>query len=368
MTLRPLLLTFHAAPLLLVAIFSAFLVLGINAGALGLPIGLIVGSWFFKYGFLLLDHAAEGRPGAPVLTAEAINPLGEMRPLAYTFAALAFYAITGALGELVGPDAVTVIRLLGLFVLPAVIAVHTVTGSVIRIIDPRAIIAMIARLGWAYLLIIAVVIVAGLLGRAIVLEGDAFAFMLRIALLMWLWLAIFAFLGGVLHARRFEVGYDPEDSPERRQARDEKDRERERDRFIDQVFAEYRAGGRGNPWATIEERATRSPNPLAEYTWIYERVATWPNPKLAERAAQPLLPLLLAANRNGEALRIIKSRLEANTEFRPSTAEQLIRLAELARDAGDRPLARRLLLDFEQYFPDDRARTTLQRLAEALTR
>ena len=86
--------------------------LGVNAGALGLPILLIVGSWFFKYGFLPLDHAAEGRPGAPVLTSEAINPLGEMRPLAYALAALAFDAITGALGELVGPDAVTVMRLL----------------------------------------------------------------------------------------------------------------------------------------------------------------------------------------------------------------------------------------------------------------
>jgi hypothetical protein len=113
------------------------------------PLLLIVGSWFFKYGFLLLDHAAERRPGAPVLTAEAIKPLGEMRPLACALAALGFHAITGALGDLVGPDAVTVTRLMGLFVLPAVIAVHAVTGSVLRMVDPRAIIAMIARLGWA---------------------------------------------------------------------------------------------------------------------------------------------------------------------------------------------------------------------------
>ena len=368
MTLRPLLLTFHTAPLLLVAIFAAFLVLGVNAGALGLPILLIVGSWFFKYGFLLLDHAAEGRPGAPVLTAEAINPLGEMRPLAYALAALAFYAITGALGELVGPDAVTVMRLLGLFLLPAVIAVHTVTGSLIRITDPRAVIAMIARLGWTYLLIIAVVVVAGLLGRAIVLEGDALAFMLRIALLMWLWLAIFACLGGVLHARRFEVGYDPEHSPERRQSRDDKDRDRERDRFIDQVFAEYRAGGRGNPWATIEERATRSPNPLAEYVWIYERVATWPNPKLAERAAQHLLPLL--ARGQPQRRSAPDHQVAPRGEHRVPTLDQRTTdPARRTRPRRRRPTAgARLLSDFEQHFPDDLARTSVQRLTEALTR
>jgi len=355
-TLRPLLLAFHTAPLLLVAIFAMFLVLGVNAGALGLPILLIIGSWFFKYGFLLLDHAAEGRPGAPVLTAEAINPLGEMRPLSYALAALTFYAATGALGVLIGPDAVTVIRLFGLAALPAVIAIHTVTGSLAPALNPVAIVTMIARLGWAYLLIIVVVAAAALVGRAIVLEGDALAFILRVALLMWLWLAIFAFLGGVLHARRFEVGFEPENSPERRQTRDDRDRDRERDRFMDLVFAEFRTGGRGNPWATIEERATRSPTPLTEYAWIYERVATWSNPRLAERVAQQMLPLLLAANRNGDALRILKARIEANSEFRPATAEQLVRLAELARDGGDRPLARALLSNLGQRSPAHRRR------------
>jgi hypothetical protein len=80
--LRHLALPFHAAPLLLVAIFSVLLRLALHAGLLGLPALLILGSWFFKYAFMLLDHAAEGRPGAPVLTPEAANPVGEMRPLA----------------------------------------------------------------------------------------------------------------------------------------------------------------------------------------------------------------------------------------------------------------------------------------------
>jgi hypothetical protein len=215
-TLRSLLLPFHTAPLLLVATFALLMVLGVNAGALGLPILLVIGSWFFKYGFLLLDHAAEGRPGAPVLSAEAANPLGEMRPLTYALVALAFYFGTGAIGDLVGPDLLTAIRLLGLVALPAVMATHTVTGSFARALNPLAVVAMIARLGWAYLLIVCVAVGAGLLGRAVVLEGDALTFMIRIALLMWLWLAVFAFLGTVLHARRPEVGFDPEHSHERR--------------------------------------------------------------------------------------------------------------------------------------------------------
>ena len=365
---RSLLLPLHTAPLLLVGIFSLLLLLGVNTLPLGVAIVLIIGSWFFKYAFLLLDHAAEGRPGAPVLSVEAANPLGEMRPLAYALAAVVFYFGTGAIGDLIGPAVRTAIRLLGLVALPAIIATHTVTGSFARALQPQAIGAMIVRLGWGYVLVVAVAAGAGLLGRAIVLEGDDLAFLIRIALLMLLWLAMFSVLGGVLHARRHEVGFEPEYSPERRQRRDDEDRDRERDSLIDQVFAEFRAGRQQTAWQTIEQHATRSPAPLTEYAWILERVATWPNPRLANRVAQALLPLLLAAQRNGEALRVVRARLQVDPEFRPLASEHLLKLAELARDGGDRPTARTLLHDFDHRFPDDPARDRAHRLAEQLAR
>ena len=366
--LRSLLLPFHTAPLLLVAIFSLLVLLGVNTFPLGLVMLLIIGSWFFKYAFMLLDHAAEGRPGAPVLTPEAANPLGEMRPLAYALAAVVFYFGTGAIGDLVGPEILTVIRLLGLIALPAIVATHTITGSFAAALNPLSIAAMTRRLGSGYVLIVGVAITAGLLGRAIVLDGGHLAFVLRIGLLMLLWLAMFSVLGGVLHARRHEVGYEPEYSPERADRRDEKDRDRERARFIDQVFAEFRAGGRGNPFATIQQRANQSSSPLAEYLWIHERVATWPNPKLANRVAQELLPLLLTARRHGEALKLVKARLQADAEFRPLASVDLIKLAELARDGGNRPLARSLLHDFEHRFPNDPAHSSARHLADQLAR
>jgi hypothetical protein len=367
-TQRYWLLPFHAAPLLLVAIFSVLLRLAMHAGLLGLPALLILGSWFFKYAFMLLDHAAEGRPGAPVLTPEAANPVGEMRPLAYALAAGVFYMGTGAIGELIGPTALTVIRLLGLMALPAIIATHTITGSFAQALNPAAIAAMTRRLGSGYLLVVGVAIVAGMLGRAVVLDGDHLAFILRIAVLMLLWLVMFSVLGGVLHVRRHEVGFEPEHSPERRRLLDERDRNRERDQFIDQVFAEFRAGGRGNPFASIQQRATQSTNPLAEYEWIHDRVAMWSNPKLANRVAQELLPLLLAAKRHGDALKLVKSRLQAHPGFRPLASEHLLRLVELARDAGDRALARTLLRDFDRHYPDDPTTKRAQRLAAELTR
>jgi hypothetical protein len=366
--LRSLLLPFHTAPLLLVAIFSLLLLLGINTLPLGGIIVLIIGSWFFKYAFMLLDHAAEGRPGAPVLTLEAANPLGEMRPLAYALAAVLFYFGTGAIGDLVGPMTLTTIRLVGLVALPAIVATHTITGSFAAALNPFAIAAMTRRLGSGYVLIVGVAIGAGLLGRAIVLDGGHLAFVLRIALLMLLWLAMFSVLGGVLHTRRHEVGYEPEYSQERADLRDERDRDRERARFIDQVFAEFRAGRQQTAWQTIEQHASWSPTPMVEYTWIHDRVATWPNPKLANRVAQELLPLVLTAGRHGDALKLVKSRLQADAEFRPLASADLIKLAELARDGGERPVARALIHDFEHRFTDDPARDRVRRLAEQLAR
>jgi len=367
-TLRYLALPFHTASLLLVVLFSVLLRLALHVGLLGLPALLIIASWFLKYAFLLLDHAAQGRPGAPVLSVEDANPLGETRPLLYGMVVGVFYMATGALEEFGSPGLVSALRLLGLLALPAIVAAHAISGSFAAALNPATVVSVARRLGSAYLVILCVALACGWAGRAIVLDGGHLAFLLRIALLMLLWLALFAVLGGAIHVRRVELRFEPEHSPEKRARRDERDRERERAHFLDQVFAEFRAGARGNPFAAIHRRANQSPDPLAEYLWIHDRVATWLNPKLSSRVAQEVLPLLLASNRNSEALRVARSQLQADEHFRPLASDSLLRLAEFARDAGDRPLARALLSDFDRHYPHDPMATRAKRLATELAR
>jgi hypothetical protein len=201
-----------------------------------------------------------------------------------------------------------------------------------------------------------------------VLDAGGLSLLLRTALLMLLWLMLFSVLGGVLHARRVELDFEPEHSPERGRRRDDRERDRERDRFIDQVFAEFRSGNPRNAWSSIQRRATQSAVAVAEYLWIYDRVCGWPDACLADQLAQELLPMLLAARRSGEALRIVRGRVQADPEFRPRQGSEVVRLAQLARDAGDRPLARALLHDFDRRFPEDAARTSARTLLEQLTR
>jgi hypothetical protein len=356
------------APWLLVAIFAPLLLLATQVGVVGIPLVLILGSWFLKYGFMVLDHAAEGRPGAPVLTVEAANPIGESRPLLYGAAALVFWFVTLELGD----TARSAARVLGLFLLPAIVATHFVTGSFARALDPRLWLEMLRRIGGRYALIVAFALAGGTLARTIVLQQDGLqlAPVLRVGAVMMLWLLMFALLGHVIHARRREIGFDPEHSPEQTLSREQRAIDRDRDKLIDQLFAETRAHGAADTaWKTLQAHAAASADPLNEYPWLFDRLAGWTDTRLARRMArEELLPRLLQRRRTGEALQVARRCMQMDPEFRPRDGRQLLQLAQLARDAGDRTLARRLLGDFERHFPEDDLRDAAKRLSAELER
>jgi hypothetical protein len=366
--LRSLALPFRVAPLVLVATFSLLLALAMKAGLWGIPMLVILGSWFFKYCFMLLDHTAQGRTGAPVLTPEAANPVGEMRPLAYAFLIGTFYLATFKLGQAFDPLLASALRLVALLALPAVVATHTITGSLTEALNPRTISITTYRLGASYFVILLLSVGCWWLGRAILLDAGGLSLLIRTALLMFVWMLLFSALGGVIHARRDELEFEPEHSLERTQRRDDRELGRERDRFMDQVFAEFRSGNSGNAWESIQKRAAQSGDAVAEYLWIYERAAGWPNQRLANKLAEELLPMLLVAKRNEQAFRIVRSRVKADPAFRPQAGSLVVRLAELSRDAGDRPLARLLLDNFESRFPQDPARDRARQLMDQLER
>ena len=49
---------------------------------MGIFLGLLLLSWFFKYCFILLDAIVTGAHEPPVLSIEMVNPVDEQRPLA----------------------------------------------------------------------------------------------------------------------------------------------------------------------------------------------------------------------------------------------------------------------------------------------
>jgi hypothetical protein len=359
----------NPAPLLLVAIFSLLLVVALQASVFGLALLCIIGSWFLKYAFVMLEHTAQGRPGAPVLSIEDANPFGEKRPLLFALLIAAWFGTTLLIGATLSEALAGALRIAGMIALPAVIAVHAVTGSMRQALNPRAVIDMMQRLGSGYLTLMLVAVACALLAQWIVV-GDAANVGLawRIACSMLLWLLLFALLGTVIHDHRLEIGFDPEHSPERTAQRNTIALEKERARFIDQVFAEYRSGSSHNAWATIQKRAGQGAAAIPEYQWMLERMVQWPNQSLAQRVARELLGLLLAHQRNGAALQVLRVQVKADATFRPATAEQTVQLAQLARDGGEWPLARTLLSDFDARFPAHPAQLRVAQLQEQLSK
>src|SRR5687767_2015790 len=100
--LRYLAVPLRTAPLLLIGTFSVLLVLAISARFLGIPLGLILLSWFSKYSFVLMDHVAEGVAEPPVLSLEMVNPLSEQRPMILLLMAIGLFYATDAASYWVG--------------------------------------------------------------------------------------------------------------------------------------------------------------------------------------------------------------------------------------------------------------------------
>jgi hypothetical protein len=365
--LRYLTIPLRTAPLLLIGTFSVLLVLAAKAGIVGIPLGLILLSWFTKYSFVLMDHLAEGVVEPPVLSIEMVNPLSEQRPMIMLLLTLGLFYGTNSASYWVGERGALVLMGAVAAILPAIVAVQGATGMVVQSLNPRRVLGLIWRLGGDYLLILGFIGLVWLFGRMVVESsiGDSLPLVLRIALLMYAWLAVFSLIGGVLFERRFDIGLDDAHTPESVGA-DADDEpapdERIRDREIDRIYAEWRGGAHANAWKSVLTLVGQGKDEMTELRWLYQRAAQWPDGRLADRLARELLPRLLAKRMTGEALNLVRERLKKDARFRPTGSADLLTLVQLARAAGDRATARLLLQDFSTLYPGDPAQAVVDRL------
>lgn len=364
--LRYLAIPLRTAPLLLIGMFSVLLVVAAKAGLVGIPLGLILLSWFTKYSFVLMDALAEGVVEPPVLSIEMVNPLSEQRPLVLLALTIGLFYASDSASYWIGERGALVLTFAVGATLPAVVAVQGATGMVVQSLNPRRVLGLIVRLRGDYVVILGFIGLVWLFSRFVVEStlGDALPFILRIALLMYAWLAVFSLIGGVLWERRFDIGLDDAHTPESIDTDDDDDApdERVRDREIDRIYAEWRGGAHANAWKTVLALVGQGSDPIVELRWVYQRAAQWPDGRLADRLARELVPRLLAKRLTGEALDLVRERLRKDTGFRPTGSADLLTLVHLARTAGDRATARLLLQDFSKLYPDDPAQAVVDRL------
>jgi hypothetical protein len=251
------------------------------------------------------------------------------------------------------------------------VASMSITGRFMDALNPVDVFGLIARIPLAYFGMLAIIgalwlvpaLLFSLTGAASLLPN-----LVLVAIAMYLWLAMLACVGGIIYDHREELGYEPNESPERAAARANAELDRDRDKVMDTIFAEYRGHAFANAGASVRKIMDGSRTPLVEFRWLYARAARWADPRMAEYLVQYCLPKLLQARASGEALDLVRERLRANETFRPLAAAHVLQMATLARDGGDKPTARRLLSDFDQRFPNDPAAPLAAKLSAEIAR
>lgn len=274
------------APLILILVFAFGLTLAAHGGLLGLPLAILLLSWLFKYAFVVFDTVARGFLEPPVLSVEMVNPVDEQRPLGMLLIAGVFYGATKFLGAHVGEWFATALRTAGLLVLPAAVAVLGSTGRILDAINPVLLAGLVRRLGLHYLVLLG--LAAAFVTLLLVTPGYELPLVLRLALLMYATLAMFSAIAGVLYERRAALGLETWRSPERTEARRAADAARDIDRAIDEIYAHWRSGAHSNAWRALQSQLAARGHAPEAYRALYERLARWPDPRLADRLAEDM--------------------------------------------------------------------------------
>jgi hypothetical protein len=370
---RYLLVPLNASSLLSILYFSAALTIAEQVGVLGIELFLITCLIFFCYGFALLDHTVEGRSESLVLSTDMMGSFAT-RAIGSLLLVILFYYVTERLRQWVHPGVIAALRLLLIGVFPVVVGGMVMTGQFMAALNPVAAFGTIARIPAAYAVLVLILCaiwsgplwllhtstfsLASLWRIESFLPMQVFGFIggirgTLIGLLAhivggYLWLATFACIGGALYESRWELDIKAAEAPEREIERADAELARERDRTMDRLHAQLRGGYFARASESVLKLIADAPQPVEECRWLYARAAKLSDQRLAEYLAQLLLPLLLDRRATGEALQITRQRLQASANFRPSTRAQSLRLAELARAAGDAATARKLLADVQR--------------------
>ena len=337
--------------LALVIVFGILFEVASAAGLVGLPLGVILLSWFFKYAYILFDHVVRGFDDPPTLDISMVNPANEQRPLLQLFIVLVITVLVKYVATRF-PATATGLFALFLSASPASVAILGLEGNLFKAVNPIALTRMIGGLGVRYAMLLGVIA-----GAAVLLQMVARLHLwsiIDIIVSMFAILAVFSALGGSLYDRRHELGLEAWHSPEKVEAEKRSAEDAQNVIVVIEAYGLVRAGAHVKAWEMLQTWLHERGDEFADYRWLIERCATWNDPRYANRLAEDYVERLLAARRMGEALDAVVARCREDANFRPKTAAATLEIAGLAaRGGGALKLARHLLRDFGERFAGD---------------
>jgi hypothetical protein len=335
-----------------VVVFAFLLVLASRAGLIGIPMALLVISWFFKYAYILFDHTVRGFDEPPTLDIQMVNPVNEQRPLGQVVILGLIYLAVKQVQEYLGFPAAFALAGVCLFFLPASVAVLGLESNILKAAYPVAWFRLVHALGLLYGAVL-LVIFGYLLGLWLLWKLDLWM-PVEIAIGMFAFLSVFSFLGGALYERRDELGIETWVSPERTETLKNKEDLRQNDKLVLDAYGLMRAGSHVKSWQVLADWLKSRGDTPEDYRWLCERTVTWDDPRYTTRLTEEFVVRLLTLKRSGEALDVVAQRLNLDPSFRPKSAADTLTIAQLAAAGGGLPrVTRALLSDFAARFAGD---------------
>lgn len=335
-----------------VIVFALLFHIAAKAGFIGIPLAFLLFSWFFKYAYILFDHTVRGFDEPPTLAIEMVNPVSEQRPLAQLLILLLCVLAVIFSQRSAGTPAAVALAIIFLFFLPASAAVLGLESNILKAAYPVAWFHLVRGLGLLYG---AVLLVIFAYGAALSVLGEVGLWPpLEYALVMFATLSVFSFLGGVVYERRHELGLEIWVSPERTQARADKEELRRHDAMVHDAYGLMRADSHLKCWQTLTDWLKARGSSPEDYRFLCERTASWDDGRYVTRLTEEFVERLLILKRTGEALEVVGQRLNVDPAFRPKSAADTLSIAQLAARGGGMPrVARMLLADFATRFAGD---------------
>jgi len=349
--LRALSLPFQATSLMFVAFTATLLALVGSIGGSIAPLTIlstyILLSWINKYAFALLDHAANGGTEAPVASVEMLGPMGDWRAIVHPMLA----AFVSILAWWLHGFTPAYVALAALPLFPASVGALAISHQFLDAINPLSLWRTARDLGAQYLVLLAMMLGIGIV-VVLLLRLGVTRVVLYVAVEL-LVLAFYAAIGGALHDRRIDLGFDPLNSPERQSEREAAEHVRQRQAMLDAVYTSTHAGNYVEGPKRLKDWFTGPDAQLVPDAHATARqVLAWQKDRAVAETLRVLTSHCLEARQPAVALSTADAAVGRVPTFAVATEAEATALAQYASQTGRRGLARRLLENYAAAHPE----------------
>lgn len=303
-----------------------------------LPVWMMI-TWIIKYGFALLEAAANGEKEAPVASTEMMGPFGDVR-------AWAVPIIGSVLGIAAWHSPLPLriaLLVLALGILPLAMTAMAVSDDFLDAFNPLAWWRSLLGIGPSWPMLAVALGTLGIIG-AMAWRAQLHR-IFSIAVVEMLFLSAHALVGGVVHARRQALDFAPRHSPERERERGDAARGLERQRVFDQVYASVRVRRDDQAIATLDRwlESCDARQTGEDITALVTAGAHWNEPRGYGAVLRHLIGVCCERRRVPQALALVEHALTLSPRFAPEPADQVIIIARYAAQTSRRRTALQLL-------------------------